>query len=70
MAGALAPGLWVLGGFGSRGFTLAPLLAEHVAAGVLGAPSPLPAPLALIVDAARFAIRARRRPLVSGANPV
>ncbi len=70
MAGALAPGLWVLGGFGSRGFTLAPLLAEHVAAGVLGALSPLPAPLAWIVDPSRFAIRARRRPLEAGANPV
>ena len=35
-------GLFVLSGFGARGFTLAPLLAEHVAALALGAPSPLP----------------------------
>ena len=34
-------GLHVLGGLGGRGFTLAPLLAEHVAAAALGAPSPL-----------------------------
>ncbi len=61
VAGALAPGLFVLGGFGARGFALAPLLAEHVAAEALGAPSPLPAPLASIVDPARFAERARRR---------
>ena len=56
-----AAGLFVLGGFGARGFTLAPLLAEHVAALALGAPSPLPAPLAAFVDPARFARRAARR---------
>ena len=64
MAGAApeAPaGLFVLSGFSARGFTLAPLLAEHVAALALGAPSPLPAPLAAIVDPARFARRAARR---------
>jgi tRNA 5-methylaminomethyl-2-thiouridine biosynthesis bifunctional protein len=55
------PGLFVLAGFGARGFTLAPLLAEHVAALALGAPSPLPGPLAAFVDPARFARRAARR---------
>ena len=55
------PGLFVLTGLGSRGFTLAPLLAEHVAALALGRPSPLPTPLADLVDPARFARRARRR---------
>jgi tRNA 5-methylaminomethyl-2-thiouridine biosynthesis bifunctional protein len=54
-------GLFVLTGFGARGFTLAPLLAEHVAALALGAPSPLPAPLAAFVDPARFARRRTRR---------
>jgi tRNA 5-methylaminomethyl-2-thiouridine biosynthesis bifunctional protein len=34
-------GLYILAGLGARGFTLAPLLAEHVAAETLGAPSPL-----------------------------
>lgn len=55
-AGALsaAPGLYVLGGLGSRGFCVAPLLAEHVAARVLGLPSPLPAELADRVDPLRF----------------
>jgi tRNA 5-methylaminomethyl-2-thiouridine biosynthesis bifunctional protein len=66
IAGALAPGLMVLGALGSRGFTLAPLLAEHVAALALGAPSPLPAALAAIVAPERFAERARRRGLASG----
>jgi tRNA 5-methylaminomethyl-2-thiouridine biosynthesis bifunctional protein len=54
-------GLFVLTGLGSRGFTLAPLLAEHIAAVALGAPSPLPGPLADLVDPARFERRARRR---------
>lgn len=41
-AGALnLPGLHLLGGLGSRGFCTAPLLAEHLAAEALGAPSPL-----------------------------
>jgi tRNA 5-methylaminomethyl-2-thiouridine biosynthesis bifunctional protein len=56
-----SPGLFVLSGFGARGFTLAPLLAEHVAALIAGAPSPLPRPLAAAVDPARFAERAARR---------
>jgi tRNA 5-methylaminomethyl-2-thiouridine biosynthesis bifunctional protein len=55
------PGLFVLTGFGARGFCVAPLLAEHVAALALGAPSPLPQPLAAFVDPARFARRAARR---------
>jgi tRNA 5-methylaminomethyl-2-thiouridine biosynthesis bifunctional protein len=43
VAGALEPaGLYLLGGLGSRGFCTAPLLAEHLAAEALGAPSPLP----------------------------
>jgi len=53
--------LQVLAGFGARGFTLAPLLAEHVAAVLMGAPSPLRSSLAAIVDPARFAARAARR---------
>jgi tRNA 5-methylaminomethyl-2-thiouridine biosynthesis bifunctional protein len=43
VAGPLTdPGLYLLGGLGSRGFCTAPLLAEHLAAEALGAPSPLP----------------------------
>jgi tRNA 5-methylaminomethyl-2-thiouridine biosynthesis bifunctional protein len=55
LAGAVpgAPGLFVLGGLGSRGFCVAPLLAEHVAALAVGAPSPLPAGLAARVDPLR-----------------
>ena len=70
LAGAVPhaePGLFVLSGLGSRGFTLAPLVGEHLVALALGAPSPLPADLAALVDPARFARRARRRgrPLAS-----
>jgi tRNA 5-methylaminomethyl-2-thiouridine biosynthesis bifunctional protein len=54
-------GLFVLTGFGSRGFALAPLLAEHVVALALGAPSPLPRDLAELVGPARFRRRAARR---------
>lgn len=54
-------GLFVLTGLGSRGLSWAPLLAEHVAALALGAPSPLPTPLAALVDPARFRRRAARR---------
>jgi tRNA 5-methylaminomethyl-2-thiouridine biosynthesis bifunctional protein len=70
VAGPIAPGLFVLGGFGARGFALAPLLAEHVAAEALGAPSPLPGPFAAIVDPARFAERARRRGMAQSAPRV
>lgn len=41
VAGRAGDGLYVLGGLGSRGFCLAPLLAEHVVAQVLHRPSPL-----------------------------
>ncbi len=62
LAGPLADAdsLFVFTGLGARGFTLAPLLGEHVAALILGLPSPLPAPLAELVDPARFARRAAR----------
>jgi tRNA 5-methylaminomethyl-2-thiouridine biosynthesis bifunctional protein len=63
------PGLLVLTGLGSRGFTLAPLLAEHVAALALGAPSPLPVDIARLVDPGRFAARARRRSNASHGDP-
>jgi tRNA 5-methylaminomethyl-2-thiouridine biosynthesis bifunctional protein len=63
VAGPTGPdkGLFVLTGLGSRGFSLAPLLSEHVAALALGAPSPLPAAFAALVDPGRFAQRAARR---------
>lgn len=55
LAGAVTggEGLYVLGGLGSRGFCVAPLLAEHVAALVTDTPSPLPRDLAVRVSPAR-----------------
>ena len=64
LAGAAegADGLFLLTGLGSRGFCAAPLLAEHVAALAVGAPSPLPKSWQEIVDPLRFALRLKRRP--------
>ena len=44
-----------------RGFTLAPLLAEQVAAVALGASRPLPRDLFRLVDPARYALAGRRK---------
>ncbi|HYD28055.1 tRNA (5-methylaminomethyl-2-thiouridine)(34)-methyltransferase MnmD [Brevundimonas sp.] len=54
LSGEAAPGLFVLTGLGSRGFCVAPLLAEHVAALAVGTPSPLPAALSARVEPKRF----------------
>ena len=58
VAGALDDGLYVLGGLGSRGFCVAPLLGEHIAALVLGQPSPLPRDLAARVSPRRSSVLA------------
>jgi len=47
-------GLHLLGGLGSRGFCTAPLLAEHLAAEALGAPSPLPSALKHLILTSRL----------------
>lgn len=52
-AGQLEQGLYVLGGLGSRGFCLAPLLAEHMAALCLARPSPMPDAVARRFDPRR-----------------
>jgi len=55
------PGLMVLGALGSRGFTLAPLLAEHLVALSMGHPSSLPRAVIKALEPGRFAERQRRR---------
>lgn len=55
LCGEIGPQLFVLGGLGSRGFSFAPLLAEHLAATLAGAPSPLPREASALVAPARFA---------------
>jgi tRNA 5-methylaminomethyl-2-thiouridine biosynthesis bifunctional protein len=67
VAGALGDGLFVLGGLGGRGFTLAPVLAEHLAALVVGSPSPLSDPMARLVDPVRFG-PLRQAPRADGAG--
>ena len=47
-------GLLVIGGLGSRGFCVAPLLGAHVAALIAGAPSPLPSDMARRLEAVRL----------------
>lgn len=69
VAGELGAGLYVLGGFGGRGFTLAPLLAEHVAALICGTPSPLPAAMARLVDPKRLSAVSRPRAAPSASGP-
>jgi tRNA 5-methylaminomethyl-2-thiouridine biosynthesis bifunctional protein len=59
--GGAAGGLFVLGGLGGRGFCLAPLLAEHLAARILALPSPLPRGLSALVEPARFSSHAEPR---------
>ncbi len=54
LAGLDDDGLIILGGLGSRGFCLAPLLAEHLVAQALGRPSPLPRVLSHLVAPRRF----------------
>lgn len=63
VAGALAdrPDLFMLGGLGSRGFCLAPLLAEHVAALIADRPSPLPADIAARIAPTRPALASGAR---------
>lgn len=54
LAGVRDDGLLMLTGLGSRGFCLAPLLAEHLVARMLNLPSPLPRQLSQPLDPSRF----------------
>lgn len=59
--GQALPGLYLLGGFGARGFLVAPLLAERLAAEICGEPSPLDAGVLEALHPARFLLRALKR---------
>ncbi|MBL8485820.1 MAG: bifunctional tRNA (5-methylaminomethyl-2-thiouridine)(34)-methyltransferase MnmD/FAD-dependent 5-carboxymethylaminomethyl-2-thiouridine(34) oxidoreductase MnmC [Rhodocyclaceae bacterium] len=54
LAGNLAPGLWVLGGFGARGLVWSQLCAELLASRMTGDPLPLEADLVAALDPDRF----------------
>jgi len=55
------PGLFVCGGFGSRGLTWAPLAAQVIAAWLDGTPMPLEADLLDAIDPTRWQVKAHRR---------
>ena len=55
LAGMLQSRIWLLGGLGARGLLFAPLLAEHLAAGLCDEPSPLSVELSALVSPIRFA---------------
>ncbi|HSQ10631.1 MAG TPA: FAD-dependent 5-carboxymethylaminomethyl-2-thiouridine(34) oxidoreductase MnmC, partial [Burkholderiaceae bacterium] len=55
------PGLYTCFALGSRGLTLAPLLAELIAASIEGEPLPIERALAAAVDPARFLLGSLRR---------
>ena len=55
------PGLYLAGGFGSRGLTWAPLAAEVIAAWIDGTPIPLESDLLDAIDPARALVRRWRR---------
>nr|CRH05799.1 Putative tRNA 5-methylaminomethyl-2-thiouridine biosynthesis bifunctional protein mnmC [Includes: tRNA (mnm(5)s(2)U34)-methyltransferase; FAD-dependent cmnm(5) s(2)U34 oxidoreductase] [mnmC] [Candidatus Magnetococcus massalia] len=55
------PGLYTLGGLGSRGMMTAPLLAEALASWITAAPSPLPADILDALHPARVQIRQLKR---------
>ena len=71
------PGLAVCAGFGSRGLTLAPLLAEFLVATLEGTPLPIETDLADAIDPARTALRRLRQgharagfPAMDRADPI
>jgi tRNA 5-methylaminomethyl-2-thiouridine biosynthesis bifunctional protein len=56
-------GLYLLGGLGARGFTLAPLLADRIASELCGEPQALPGACLDAIHPARFLARAIKRGL-------
>ncbi len=55
------PGLYLCTGLGARGFLTAPILAESLAALILGEPQPLDSASLAAINPGRFANRARRK---------
>lgn len=54
----LVPGLYINTGYGSHGFTLAPLVSQMLAAQIAGSPLPLGDKLRIAVSPNRFLLRA------------
>lgn len=60
-AGPMHDGVYVIGGLGARGLTLAPLLGEQIAAEICGEPPLLPRQTLAAIHPARFLLRALKR---------
>ncbi len=60
-AAAFPPGLWMLGGLGSRGFQTAPLAAALLAAAMTGQPLPVEEDVRAMLHPARFLMRRLKR---------
>jgi tRNA 5-methylaminomethyl-2-thiouridine biosynthesis bifunctional protein len=54
-------GLYIFGGLGARGFTLAPMLAESLASELCGEPPPLSRPTLDTIHPARFLLRSLKK---------
>ena len=63
-----ATGLYALTGLGSRGLTLAPLMAEVLVASILHEPIPIEASILDAIDPARFVAKQARRPAAASAQ--
>lgn len=59
------PGLFIATAFGSHGFNQIPLCAEYLASTICGEASPLPQPMADLIDPTRFVIRDLKRQLLA-----
>lgn len=62
MAGEVRPGLWSMVGLGSRGAALSPLLAEALAARLMGTPNPLPLSVQAIINPDRYVTKTASPP--------
>jgi glycine/D-amino acid oxidase-like deaminating enzyme len=54
LAGKIEENIYAIGGLGSRGFSLGPILGEHVASLINNSPSPISSGIALAVEPLRF----------------
>jgi tRNA 5-methylaminomethyl-2-thiouridine biosynthesis bifunctional protein len=61
VASPVVPGVYVIGGLGARGLTLAPLLGECVAVEIFDEPRPLSRSALDAIDPARFLLRALKK---------
>ena len=54
LAGKMQENIYAIGGLGSRGFSLGPILGEHVASLINNSPSPISSGIALAIEPLRF----------------